>query len=305
MNLHSVDLNLLVVFDAILRHKSVKDAGAELGLSQPAMSYALAKLRTTFDDPLFFRTGIEMLPTARASLLAMPIGEVIEKIKNDVFGAAPFDPAQSARRFTLCMADIGESNYVPMLMNALQVKAPGVSLRTVFMPSNAMKEAMLTGEVDLAIGPFTDLEQGQYFQQGLLDCGFVCIVRADNPLARGELTMERFLAARHVTVSSPARSMVLIEQHMRQLRLDLNVKLRVSSFLSLLHIVTRTDLIAVVPAEVARTLKESGGVEALPLPFDAPTFTIRQFWHQRFHNDPGNRWLRREIHHLFRPLATT
>jgi len=303
MDLRSIDLNLLVVFDAILRHKSVKGAGVELGLSQPAMSYSLAKMRTLFGDALFFRSGKEMLPTARAQELACPIGDVIGKIRTEVFGSAPFDPRDSRRRFTLCIADIGEANYIPHLVNVLQVKAPHVSLRTVFLPQPGMKEAMLTGEVDLAIGPFSDLEPGEYFQQALLDCGFVCIVRKDNPLARGKLTMARFLGARHVTVNSPARSMVLIEQHMRHLKLNLDVKLRVASFLSLLQIVTKTDLIAVVPSEVARTLTESGDVEAFPLPFETPVFMIRQFWHRRFHTDPGNRWLRGVIYELFREIG--
>lgn len=299
MDLHAIDLNLIPVLDAMLRHRSVTLAGIELGLSQPAMSYALAKLRRAFNDPLFFRVGNEMRPTALALDLTGAVREVLDKLRSEVFGLTPFDPATTTRAFVYCMTDIAESYYLPGLMSELQRLGSQITVRSALLAPLALKIAMEDGEVDFAVGIFPDLGGPDHFQQTLFESRFVCVARAGNPHVRGRLTLRRFVEAPQVAVSAPARSQPILERILDQQRIRRNVRLRVQNFLSLIEIVTKTDLIAVVPYEAAETLQKIGRLKVHALPFAAEPFPVKQYWHRRYNNDPGNRWLRGEFFRLF------
>jgi len=299
MDLRSVDLNLITVFDALQRNRSVTLAGAELGLSQPAMSYALAKMRRTFNDPLFFRVGNEMQSTALAVDLAAPLREVVDRLRLEVFGRKAFDPRTTNRAFLYCMTDIAESYFLPGLMRELLRLGARITLRTTLLAPPALKAGLASGEVDFVVGIFPDLDGPDYYQQALYDSSFVCVARGRNPFVKGTLTLSRFIAAPQVAVSAPARSQQLLEATLKQLDIRQTVSLRVQNFLALIEIVAKTDLIAVVPFEAAETLQKIGRLKVYPLPFATPTFTIRQYWHRRYHNDPANRWLREVFSRLF------
>lgn len=299
MDLHTVDLNLIPVFDAMLRHKSVTLAGAELGLSQPAMSYALAKMRRALNDPLFFRVGNEMLPTALALELAAPVRDVVDMLRADVFGRTAFDPATTTRSFAYCMTDIAESYFLPNLVTELQGLGARVTLRTALLAPLALRQALEAGKVDFAVGIFPDLDGPDHFQQALYESRFVCVARGGNPLVKGRLTLRRFVEAPQVAVSAPARSQPILEGILDRLGVQQTILLRVQNFLSLIEIVSKTDLIAVVPFEAAETLQKIGRLKVYPLPFAAADFTIKQYWHRRYNNDPGNRWLRGVFFRLF------
>lgn len=299
MDLHTVDLNLIPVFDAMLRHKSVTLAGAELGLSQPAMSYALAKMRRALNDPLFFRVGNEMQPTALALELATPVRDVADKLRADVFGRTAFDPATTTRSFAYCMTDIAESYFLPKLVTELQNLGARINLRTALLAPLPLREGLAAGEVDFAVGIFPDLDGPDHFQQALYESCFVCVARDGNPFVRGRLTLRRFVDAPQVAVSAPARSQPILDGILDQLGVRRTILLRVQNFLSLIEIVSKTDLIAVVPFEAAETLQKIGRLKVYPLPFKAADFTIKQYWHRRYNNDPGNRWLRGVFFRLF------
>ncbi len=295
MDLHRLDLNLLVTFHALMREASVTRAGARLGLSQPAISYALAKLRATFGDPLFVREGSRMQPTARAQALAGPIGRVIELIGSEVLTRAEFDPATAQRSFTLCMTDIGESNFAGPLAERLLAAAPGVAIRTRSFPPELLEPALADGEADLAVGFFPDLRGAQIYQQALYETGFVCIARAGHPQLAGRLTRRRFVAASHVALVSGARSQGFIERDLQAAGIERRVAVTVQYVMSLVEVLTRTDLICVAPVEAAERLRRALPIDVRPLPYPSSRFAVRQHWHGRYHGDAANQWLRGEI----------
>lgn len=305
MDLFKVNLNLLVVFDALLMSKSVTKAARQLGLSQPAMSYELNKLRTLFNDPLFIRIHNEMCPTPRAQALSDPVRRVIEAIRTEVLGSEAFDPLSTRREFVFCMNDVGEMYFIPRIIRALQQHAPHARVRAVSLGPSQLDEALESGEVDLAMGYFPDLIKASTYQQQLHNGSFVCIARCGNPFIGNALSLQGFLAAPAVAVSSTVRTWELIEKELRAARFPLRIELRVSHFLSLLDIVAETDMIAAVPLNAAEFLVKNGRVRIHALPFESPTFPVRQHWHKRYHNTPENIWIRSLLRDLFQaqPIA--
>jgi DNA-binding transcriptional LysR family regulator len=162
-----------------------------------------------------------------------------------------------------------------------------------------LKSGLATGEVDFVVGIFPDLDGPDYYRQALYDSRFVCVARSRNPFVKGKLTLRRFIDAPQVAVSAPARSQQLLEAVLKRLDIRQTVLLRVQNFLALIEIVTKTDLIAVVPVEAAETLQKIGRLKVYQLPFDTPSFTVSQYWHRRYNNDPANRWLRGVFFGLF------
>lgn len=295
MDLRRLDLNLLVTFHALLRESSVTRAGTRLGLSQPAMSYALAKLRAAFGDPLFVRVGADMQPTARAQALADPIERVIELIGSEVLARAEFDPANARRAFTLCMSDVGESSMAGPLVERVMAAAPGVELRIRSLPPELLEPALAAGDIDLAVGFFPDLRGAHVYQQALYETGFVCIARAGHPHFEGRLTRRRFAAAAHAVLNSGARSHGFIERDLRAAGIERRAVLTVQHVMSLAEVLARTDLLCVVPVEAADRLRRGLPIEARPLPYRSSRFTVRQHWHGRHHGDAANQWLRGEV----------
>jgi DNA-binding transcriptional LysR family regulator len=199
MDLRSLDLNLLHVFEALLDSRSVTLAGKRLNLSQPAMSYALNRLRTTFHDPLFVRIKNEMHPTPRAAALAVPARAILHQVKTDLLQYVDFDPAQTDRTFTFCMSDIGEMHFLPPLIRVLMERAPRANVRTFSMPPDKLEAALESGAVDVAIGYYPDLRAAGIYQQQLTKSGFACLARRGNPYIGERLTLAKFLKAPHVS----------------------------------------------------------------------------------------------------------
>ncbi|MDB5405970.1 MAG: LysR family transcriptional regulator [Rhodospirillales bacterium] len=299
MDLKDIDLNLLVVFDALVDARSVTVAGRNLGLSQPAMSYALGKLRHTFNDPLFVRIRNEMLPTPRAAELAAAVRSILGQVKTELLQYLDFVPAKTRRTFTLCMSDIGEMVFLPTLTRVLFEEAPEASLNAVYMDPAALVEAMEAGTVDLAMGYFPDLQNAGLYQQLLSTSGFLCVARSDNSYVKGKLTLARFLDAPHVAVHAAGRSRELFDRTMAKAGHRRSIPVTVPHFLSLLELVPRTDLIATVPTVLAEYMSRIADTKMHPLPMPSPRFAVKQFWHRRFHADPANRWIRGVVRRLF------
>jgi DNA-binding transcriptional LysR family regulator len=207
MDIRKVDLNLLVVFDMLLRLQSVTRAAEALGMSQPAMSLALNKLRAAFGDPLFIRGSRGISPTPRAEQLAVPLQHVLDQIKNDVLRQPSFDPAKTERTFTFNMADVGELVFLPRIYAHFRAVAPGANIRTVSTPPAQLVEAMQSGEVDLAVGYFPGLEGAAIYQQRLFSHSFVCIVRKDHPVCGSRSRKNSF--SRRTTRSCIKRARVM------------------------------------------------------------------------------------------------
>src|SRR3569623_3515450 len=201
MELKDIDLNLLVVFNQLLRERRVSAVAASLGLSQPGVSNALGRLRLLLGDELFLRTSRGMEPTPFAERIAESIADALGTIHSTLNQRVSFDPATSARNFTLAMTDIGEIYFLPMLMDCLGRVAPGVTISTVRDTAVDLKVEMEAGRGDLAIGLLPDLKAG-FFQRRLFRHKYVCMLRRGHPLDKGKLTLAEFAAADHVMVVS-------------------------------------------------------------------------------------------------------
>src|SRR5881394_3942087 len=293
MNVRDVDLNLLRVFDAVLREKGVTPAAAGLGLTQPAVSNALSRLRGVFGDPLFVRTASGMDPTPFARELAEPVRQALALLESALALGPGFDPASATRAFRFYMSDLGQIEFLPPLIERVESRAPGVRLEAVALDVEDIGAALASGTLDLAVG-FLPALGPPIERRALFRDPYVCLMRADHEIK--SLTRKRFLDAAHVLVSYRGGHRVIEEAFERA---GIRVALRVPHFTVVPMVLERTDLILTLPARVARVFERRGKLKSLPPPLPIPAAEVAVHWHQRFEADPGNRWLREQVIALF------
>lgn len=294
------DLNLLRVVVALYDAGSVSRAAQALGMSQPAMSAALARLRQAFGEPLFVRSARGMSPTARAHALASGAREVLARIADDVLSEATFEPSVTATTFTLAMSDVGEMVFLPKILVSLQQLAPHALVRSVSLPPARLEQAMESGEVDLAIGYFPDLKSSAFFQQRLFAHRFVCLLRDDHPIRGRKLTMEHFLSLGHAVVRAEGRSQEILEKHLERKKIKRRIVLLTPHFMSIPTVVGKTDLVVTLPHAIGLFFSKAGAnIKVMEPPLPIPRIELRQHWHRNAHHDPKNKWLRRLSAGLF------
>ena len=299
MDIRKIDLNLLVVLDALLRVRNVSRAAEALDMSQPAVSFALAKLRVVFKDPLFIRAARGVRPTPRAESLALPLQEVLDRVKTGLLAPPRFDPATTERTFTFNMADVGELVFLPPLRAHLERAAPLADIRTVATPPAGLEEAMRSGEVDLAVGYFPGLQGAAIYQQRLFSHSFFCIVRKNHPRIGEQITKKQFLEEKHAVVQQEGKSHELFELALAEQGLSRRIALSVPHFLAIPLIIAESDLVVTVPYAVARSFAKLTELKLLRPPIQVPRADIRQHWHARFHHDETNKWIRGVVASLF------
>ena len=299
MNVSQLDLNLLVVFHHLLLHKRVSAVAELLGMSQPAVSSALGRLRTNLGDELFLRTQKGMEPTPYALQLAEPVALALDGLQQALNVRAAFDPARSARSFTIAMTDVGEMYFLPVLIDALARAAPGVTLQVVSVTQASLKEDMASGRIDLAMGLLPQLQAG-FFQQALFTQKYICLMRAAHPLAgKNKLTLAAFTQAEHVRILASGTGHGRVDVALEKQKLHRQFRLTVPHYVALGDVLSHSDLMATVPERFAdRTLAPFGLVKR-DLPIAVDESAIHQFWHSRLHRDPGHQWLRRLTQTLF------
>lgn len=298
MELEEIDLNLLVVFKQMLVEKRVSKVAENLGLTQPAVSNALARLRKLLGDELFTRTPQGMEPTPHAERLAESVTCALDMIHSALNQKSAFNPATARRTFTLGLNDIGEIWFLPRLVEALMEAAPHVTLSTVRNASVNLKEEMEAAKVDLAIGLLPQLKAG-FFQRRILQTRYVCLMRQGHPLDKPRLTLQEFSAAEHVVVIAQGTGHGMADEVMRRRGVQRRVRLTVPHFTALGHIVQTTDLLATVPETLAQRIAPPFGLSYVAPPAEIPPVSINLFWHARLHKDPANVWLRNFILELF------
>lgn len=298
MNIRDLDLNLLIVFDALLRTRSVTRAATELQMSQPATSFALNRLRTMLGDPLFVRTARGIHPTPHAEHLAGPLSAILERIRSDLLQQPTFVPADAQRTITLNMPDIGELVFLPAILQRLAIDAPKVSIRTVNLAMTDIEPALRAGSIDLALGYFPQLQSAALYQQRLFTHGFVCIVRSDHPLIDDRLTRKQFLDSEHAVVATGYADEAL-EAELREQGIVRRVVLRVEHFLALPTILSESNLIFTVPYAIGASLAKLGDIKLVRPPFKTRPRVVKQHWHSRYQHDPANRWMRGIVAELF------
>lgn len=299
MDISRLDMNLLVVLDALFEDRTTTRVAERLGMSQPMVSYALGKLRQTFGDALFVRSGNAMAPTPLAETLRDPIRRVLQTVRGEILKETRFAPATAQRRFTICLSDIGELVFLPRLVARLAQAAPLVTVRSVSLSPRDIRAGLADGTIDLALGYFPDLTDGATYQQTLFTHPFAVMMRRGHPLLATRLTLDAFLAADHAVVSQEGRSQEIFETHMAELGLSRRVVIQSPHFLSLPLLIAQSDVIATVPQAVARAFSHMAPVTSVDPPLAIPAIVLKQFWHRRVHDDPAVRWLRGVLASLF------
>lgn len=290
------DARQLVLFDELYRGATLTRAAQTLGLSQPTASIWLAKLRRQLADPLFVRTSTGVRPTPRAEALIGDVREALALLRGIAGKPRTFEPGASGRLFRVAMTDASHITLLPRLLGRLRGEAPGVGLEVVPISGDTPR-ALEGGGADLAIGFIAGLGAG-FREQVLYAQDFVCLVGARHPRIGATMTLRAYQDEAHVGILSTA-SYATLQTSLARERIRRRVLLELPGFLGLATIIAETDLIATVPRHIGETLAASGAIRVVPCPVKVAGFTVRQYWHERFHRDPGHRFLRALCAELF------
>ncbi|MCY1742851.1 LysR family transcriptional regulator [Ensifer sp. SL37] len=298
-NLGAIDLNLLVVLDALLAERHVSRAALRLNKSQPAVSHALARLRALFDDPLLVRHGGQLEPTVRALEIAPQLAEALAHMRL-LMGSQPFDPAREPHVFRLAMSDYAALVLLPQLMTVLRRQAPNVDLLVSQASREVMMAQAIDGEIDLALGVFPtlaeDLRTSLLFEEH-----FACL--ADRACLGGEKTMDllAYLQRPHILVSLRGDTGNEIDLALSAIGHKRRIALALPHWSAAPGLVPGTDLVLTVARRILPRDGETGPLAIFAPPFAIPPFAFRQIWHRRRDGDPAHRWLRDLITGILAP----
>jgi DNA-binding transcriptional LysR family regulator len=286
------DLELLRCFAMLHHERHLSRAASQIGLSQPAMSRALGRLRDAFGDPLFVRTPRGMLPTVRADALAPRVLAVLEAAAALVRPAA-FDPKTLVRTFVIGTADFFDAQLVPRLVELLAKTAPGVSIQT--RPhADDVADALSSGRLDMMLGVRESVPPDAHATK-LYEEGFVCAVRRDHPRVGKRLSIERFVELPHLLIAPRGNPGSIVDTALAARGLSRRVVVRVHTFLSAPAIVASSDLVLTAPSRVLEPLARHFRLRLLPPPIPLPNFSVFSAWHPRVHDDPAHAWFRATI----------
>lgn len=293
-----LDLNLLELFDSVWRTRNLTASGASLGLSQSAVSRGLARLREAYGDELFVRQQRGVEPTAFAQQLAEPIGAALAIVRRTI-EKPTFSPGEDSRRFRVAMTDIGERYFLPRLAGYLTAHAPGVRIDTASPTREDLVAGLGSGDIDLAVGFLPGLGK-QFQEKRLFKEHFVYIARKGHPRIKGKISPQQLGEFQHV-VGSPhgTQHAMAVEKVLTGPRVRAGVAMHVRSFLSIGPIVADSDLVAVVPSNLAALVAEHVDLQLIDPPVNFPGFQVSMVWHRRFATDPAGVWLRGVFEDLF------
>ena len=294
MNLLTFDLNLLLVFEALYNEGNVTAAGKRIGMSQPAVSAALRRLRGHFNDGLFVRVGQRMVPTSAAVRLERPIAEALATLRREFQGAQAFDPAQMSHTFRIAISDYFSHNVLPRLIAKLTAAAPRCSFLFRTFTYESGIDFLERDDVEMILGFFPRIPP-HITRHPVLTDRSVCIFRQGHPVIDGAPTMEQYCELPHAIATISETLQARIDTHLSRLGLKRNIVVMLPNHTAVPHIVARTDLIATIPAGVVTPLLRPLGLVACPLPFQYPEFVLNIYWHQRSEVDTARLWLRRSI----------
>jgi DNA-binding transcriptional LysR family regulator len=290
MNLASLDLNLLVALDALLSEAHVGRAGTRIGLSQPAASHALRRLRELLDDPLLVRVGTRMERTPRALALRAPLAQALDQVRG-LFAAESFDPRTSSRRLALMMPDHVVDLILPPLLERVTAQAPRVRLDVTPWRGPSSMTAELARSIDLVIGCTGEAFPGFHRQRLFADTEAIA-VRRGHPVGTRLSRLDEFLNARHVAVVGRGRREDPMDSWLREQGVERRIALAVPSYLQALHMVAHTELVAFVPRRLIETLLEPLSLIAVSPPLDPGKYEEFLFHPARSQADPCSIWLR-------------
>lgn len=285
------DLNLLPVFITLMEERSVTRAADRLGITQPALSNALARLREMMQDQLFIRERYGIQPTPMALELAPVIAAALAKIDDAILGQQDFDPRQAERLMTIAPNSYVEFVLVPAIVARLREVAPGIRLRLTPFGTDLGETGVMSGTTAMVFGRIIDPPDNLVVQH-LMDEGLACVVRADHPEIGDGISREQYEHMRHVNVLPPGRLRVGLFTALEQQGIKREVAVSVTHFLAVPEMIAVTDYCATLPNRICQRLAADPRLKVLPAPVDLGTFPIEMAWHVRYRNDPAHRWLR-------------
>jgi DNA-binding transcriptional LysR family regulator len=291
MHISRVDLNLLVVLDAIYTEGGITKAAEKLHLTQPAISHALARLRDLFNDPLFERQGYKMVPTPLAKRLIDPLRESLQQLGAILNDTQSFEPATAKKRFVIGLRDFMESTVMPSLMQTLGAEAPEVEVSTVRVNRRSLESELAAGTLDAAIDVLLPLSPAVKFSRVSVD-GMAVVARKNHPVVKGGLDLDTYLSQRHVMVTSRRQGPGFEDIELRRLGVQRRVVLRCQFFFAACRTVSQTDMLLTMPESYAHMANRQFGNQVLPFPVPMAPMDAYLYWHASTDNDAANRWLR-------------
>lgn len=291
-----IDIKVMQVFVEIYTSRSVSQAAVSLGLSQPTVSFSLAKLREHFQNPLFVRSSVGMEPTPFATQLYESAIELLASFEAVSKQRNSFDPTLSRQAFRIAMSDLSQIVLLPGLLNKLRGLAPGVTIRIVPIDEHTA-DLLESGDIDLAVGFMPQLNAG-FYQQKLMTQHYVGLAAINHPRLPAQPSIEDYLAEGHVVVTTSGTGHSVVERMLR-CHGQRRIVLEVPSYLGLASIIGQTDLLATVPQRLADLIIDDALVRHFTLPFDVSFYQIKQHWHERSHHDAAHRWVRALLTELF------
>ncbi|MCP5321632.1 MAG: LysR family transcriptional regulator [Pseudomonadales bacterium] len=311
MNIERIDLNLLVYLDVLLRERNVTRAASYLGITQPAMSNGLRRLREVFDDPLLVRTSEGMTPTERAMDLQPVVRSVLSAVERAIQPRKPFDPAQSTRVFRIMASDYAESTLIPAVLARLRHEAPSVAL-DIMTPSDVSYLNVEQGKVDMVINRFDSMPQS-FHQTTVWQDDFSCLLSVENPLLPG-FSLEPYLQAQHVWVSktgmgvgvgvdpSAVQDLGWVDEALGRLGRKRHISVFTRHYQVAVLLAQQRHLVVTVPSKLALLMRDDPRVAIESPPFEIPPFELKMAWSPLLQRNPGHQWLRRLIIEVAREI---
>ncbi len=300
MNLSKVDLNLFIVFDAIYTEANLTRAGQIVGITQPAVSNALARLRETFNDPLFVRTAQGMVPTPMAQNIITPVRSALQLLRVSVQESRSFVPEQATKTYRISMTDLTEAVILPHLASRIRRMAPNINIDSFLVKRRETTKELAAGRLDFAIdAPLNTDTQVRHVK--LFEDHHVCVMRPGHPLAKKErITLDDYLAQSHIHISSRRNGLGHVDLALGKMGLQRRVVLRSQHYQMAPLVMESTDMVMTVHERFAK--RHSLHAVALPID-DVPPIETHLFWHESTDQDPANRWMREQIIELSQKLV--
>ena len=291
MNLSKVDRNLFIVFDAIYTEANLTRAGQIGGITQPAVSNALARLRETFNDPLFVRTAQGMVPTPMAQNIIGPVRSALQLLRVSVQESRTFTPQQANKTYRISMTDLTEAVILPPLFQRLRRLAPAVQIESFLSKRRETTKELAAGRLDFAVdAPLNTDTQVRHVK--LMEDRYVCALRQGHPLAKEKISLDEYLSLTHIQISSRRSGLGYVDLSLGKMGLQRRVALRSQHYMMASTVLQNTDMAMTVPERFARR----HGLHYVQLPVnDVPSLETHLYWHESTDQDPANRWMREQI----------
>lgn len=294
MHRNRIDLDLLIILDAIYTEGGITKASKRLNLTQPAISHALSRLRELFGDPLFVREGRAVTPTPVTRNLIGPLRQALRGLETVLNDVHRFDPAVATNRFAIAVRDVLEATILPTFMERIGAAAPGVEINTVYVRRRDLEAELTAGTVDVAFDiplPFSGAIQGRRIAIDQV----VVVVRDGHPVLSRTFDLETYLAQDHVQVSARRRGLGVEDMELRRLGRERRVRLRCQHYFTAHRVLAQSDLVLTMTSQYAKILSRQFNNRILPFPIDSAAIDLYLYWHASVENDIANKWLREQL----------